>query len=493
MKDQGDQSQDPATTDSVSKSGRLSHRRFLQLVGAGVAGVVFGGWGSESGPGATEARIPDALHNVLDYGAVGDGAADDRSAIQSAIEAAEAGDTVYLPAGTYRVTSWEDDPYWGSSLVIDGNKEGVPLTIEGYGPETVIQYGDTETDERASILSIVPGNADDGKLDVTLRNLVLDGNLFDEDVGPSRGIAINPAHNRGDVQTPTEGHDIHLEDVEVRSTTSTGVNIAGGGFRPTEYVGGSGDMVFAGVETVTMRRVTVDTTWAQHGIGISSVTREYDEESEIGVVLEDVKVLNVNASGGDNPSNCFNISGSCLIDGFWAADGNGAGGKVSNDGIHPILRNGTFSGFNNLDRGNYIWYETTGYDDSNDEPWSMRINNVRFVDSDLGGLRLAGSGDGAWEIGEIELIRINGSEEMRAIAAVGSDATNTIDVLHLCNLTDGLESWSDGQGYVGVLNHLNVDGSLADDGWAVAETSEQSCPGLDVPGENEVGAFSRGA
>jgi fibronectin type 3 domain-containing protein len=43
--------------------------------------------------------------NVLDYGAVGDGIADDRPAIQSAVDAAQPGDEVYLPNGIYKLLS----------------------------------------------------------------------------------------------------------------------------------------------------------------------------------------------------------------------------------------------------------------------------------------------------------------------------------------------------------------------------------------------------
>ena len=43
--------------------------------------------------------------NVLDFGAVGDGVADDTAAIQAAINAGNAGKTVFFPAGTYRTTA----------------------------------------------------------------------------------------------------------------------------------------------------------------------------------------------------------------------------------------------------------------------------------------------------------------------------------------------------------------------------------------------------
>lgn len=48
--------------------------------------------------------ISDALINVKDYGAVGDNLTDDTAAIQAALTAG-AGNTVYFPKGSYRVTS----------------------------------------------------------------------------------------------------------------------------------------------------------------------------------------------------------------------------------------------------------------------------------------------------------------------------------------------------------------------------------------------------
>jgi len=49
-------------------------------------------------------RMADVV-NVKDFGAVGDGIADDTAAIQAAINSVATGGTVYLPTGTYKVTS----------------------------------------------------------------------------------------------------------------------------------------------------------------------------------------------------------------------------------------------------------------------------------------------------------------------------------------------------------------------------------------------------
>ncbi|HZG78342.1 MAG TPA: glycosyl hydrolase family 28-related protein, partial [Paenibacillus sp.] len=46
-----------------------------------------------------------ATINVTAYGANGGDGADDRAAIQNAINAASAGDTVYIPNGTYYLAS----------------------------------------------------------------------------------------------------------------------------------------------------------------------------------------------------------------------------------------------------------------------------------------------------------------------------------------------------------------------------------------------------
>lgn len=53
----------------------------------------------------TYSMIDGAVLNVLDYGAIGDGSADDTAAIQSAINALTSNATIYFPVGTYNVTN----------------------------------------------------------------------------------------------------------------------------------------------------------------------------------------------------------------------------------------------------------------------------------------------------------------------------------------------------------------------------------------------------
>ena len=54
---------------------------------------------------ATYSMIEGAPVNVLDYGAVGDGVANDTAAIQAAINSSNGFNAVYFPTGTYKITS----------------------------------------------------------------------------------------------------------------------------------------------------------------------------------------------------------------------------------------------------------------------------------------------------------------------------------------------------------------------------------------------------
>ncbi len=93
--------------DSVEKpAGRLPDRRRMLAAGLGLAGVAAFVGGRPAL--AADAPLPDdGTLNVKAFGAKGDGSADDTAAIQKAIDAAArlAGRTVYLPPGSYAISS----------------------------------------------------------------------------------------------------------------------------------------------------------------------------------------------------------------------------------------------------------------------------------------------------------------------------------------------------------------------------------------------------
>src|SRR2546422_11218268 len=97
----------------------------------------------------------DAVYNVRDQGSVGDGAADDTGALIGTIQRVPAsGGLVYLPRGTYRVTS---------PIAIGRTN----VWVFGSGPDaTVIRLGD---DVNADVLAIRAGGG-------TGSNPTLDGN-----------------------------------------------------------------------------------------------------------------------------------------------------------------------------------------------------------------------------------------------------------------------------------------------------------------------------
>lgn len=71
---------------------------------------------------------PSGKLNVRDYGAVGDGKANDTAAIQKAINAAASGKTIYAPTGTYLLGS-------GLSVMMSG------LSFEGDGDQSILKHG----------------------------------------------------------------------------------------------------------------------------------------------------------------------------------------------------------------------------------------------------------------------------------------------------------------------------------------------------------------
>lgn len=92
--------------------------------------------------------IDGAVYNVLDFGAVGDGVADDTEALQDAIDAAAANDikTILFPFGTYKITATLNlsakqinligEGYLEKSPEIIGDFDGFLINCSGSSPST---------------------------------------------------------------------------------------------------------------------------------------------------------------------------------------------------------------------------------------------------------------------------------------------------------------------------------------------------------------------
>lgn len=109
-----------------------------------------------------QAKLSGLVYNVRSYGAVGDGVADDSAAVQDTIDAAAlAGGSVFLPAGTYALTTSLE---YADGVLISGAGRGSTLlafTGSGYafGNPTP---GSTVSDLAISDLSITYGAASSG-------------------------------------------------------------------------------------------------------------------------------------------------------------------------------------------------------------------------------------------------------------------------------------------------------------------------------------------
>jgi hypothetical protein len=116
-------------------------------------------------------RSPEVV-NVRNYGATGDGIADDTAAIQSLIDAAASGGTVLLPVGTYKITA---------PLTLGDN-----ITLEGEGRDSIIKPVFSPVVNRAIQNDHVNGNEN-----ITLRNFALDRT----GPGVEHGIMLNGVTN----------------------------------------------------------------------------------------------------------------------------------------------------------------------------------------------------------------------------------------------------------------------------------------------------------
>src|SRR5436309_8653842 len=173
-----------------------------------VAARQFPPWPSEPGVGVPEISGPgtlDAVFNVRDQGAVGDGAADDTGALIRTIgRVPVSGGLVYLPHGTYRVTS--------TIAVARTN-----VWIFGSGPDaTAIRLGDGAN---ADVLAIDAGGC-------TVSILTIDGNKAHNSAGS--GILVDAVAANEVLENATV-RDLHIvrtkgAGIRIRSSPSGPVN-----------------------------------------------------------------------------------------------------------------------------------------------------------------------------------------------------------------------------------------------------------------------------
>lgn len=151
------------------------------------------------------------FYDVRDYGAVGDGATDDRAAIQSAIDAADGdgGGIVRIPAGVF-VVGRAASSAWCLDL---GGTSNVTIAGVGIGVTTLRQAGSMANDVRLISFSSTADHT-------TIRNLTLDGNSANQSVNEQRhGIFV------------TNSTDVLVRDVQSKNFTGDGFYVYSGSYR----------------------------------------------------------------------------------------------------------------------------------------------------------------------------------------------------------------------------------------------------------------------
>lgn len=230
------------------------------------------------------------LNVQQDYGAAGDGSTDDTVAIQSAVDDAGPGDTVYLPAGTY-VVSKTDAVDNEACVMLDSARGSGVSDVEFVGDkaDTTIRLSDGN-DNFVKVLGVDCTSTITG---LVLRDFVVDGNRTGQ-TSDARGMNI------GIADEGANDNDIVVRNVKSVSALDTGIAPRAGG--------------------VTVEDCTV-TDAGKHGIGVGHPSGR--------VVVR--RCLAKHNSPGEPTYNLDFSNGSGLVEDCVLNESGGSGFKTTED------------------------------------------------------------------------------------------------------------------------------------------------------------------
>jgi len=377
-----------------------------------------------------------ATLNVQDYGAVGDGNTDDTAAINDAIGAAGAGDTVVIPATAdhYLVSA-------SNRAAVDFTGVADDVTITGEGPGSILKMDDVTDGKNQWVLG---AEANSGTLSgITIRKLTLDGSREVNGSKSTAGFNLYPGGG---------GHTIRIEDV-------ISENCAGTGFSNR------------GASELTLRRVTSRDN-GQHGFDFTG-----DEQGQ-ATDARSLKAVNNDGTGLD-----FHNGDHVAEDVY--CDSNRSGTKMGATGGSAdsvVLRNANLRNA----RENSGFRETMPDGAGTD----VTLDSVQVIDADLHGFRLSNSAN--YTITEILTDGTGYGPQNRAPIYITDSASIDADVVRSQNARygPGIRNDSPEPSSISEYYHYNNPGGAVDGDVDIGTRYNEESAELDVPGANDVGAFT---
>ncbi len=373
--------------------------------------------------------------DVQEYGALGDGRSDDTDSIQQALDDAETGDIVLIPETSeyYLVTA-------SNRAAVDFTDVADGVTISGEGPGSTLRMGNTSDRRNQWVLG---AEGDQGPISgVTIKKLTLDGNRDQNGSTSTSGFRLYPGGG---------GHDIRIEDVIFENCAGTGFSNRGSG-------------------SVTLRRVTSRNN-GRHGFAFAGSDEQLDTDAR------SVKSINNDGTGID-----FH-SGNHLVEDVYC-DNNRSGTKLgasAGAADSVVLRNANLRNA----RENAGFRETMPSDADTD----VTLDYVQVVSAASEAFRFTGDRVD-YKIGEILAHDSGHSNYQIRIDGASVDA-DVIRSQHGSNT--GLFNYSDRSSSVSQYYHYRNDKALRDskNTLSVGTQTERESEFLDVPDEDDVGAFTR--
>lgn len=398
-----------------------------------------------------------ATLDVTDYGATPDDSSDnDKGPIEDAFADATAGDTVYLPAGTYHIDTDstidpESDDRWGVHLDRSALSTG-DLTVKGDGEETVIYMRSVDnTGYSAFKISVESGFSN-----LTVTDLKVDGNKANLSGDSGNCMQISGQHTDGT-------SDILIENVWA--------------------VDGTGSCFQTQAKGVTHNYCTAKGAGGYHGFAhghqsdsgqTNYIRNSYATGSSIygidandgDVVIEDT-VLESNGHGAKNTAN----TNSCV----WRRvrfKNNSSNGFTRND-TDTNVGTQSFEFYDCIAEGNGGYgYRFGGLDDTNGNGTDYTL------------------GDSNTEIHAYANNESTGTANVK----FADDASATASTIQSCDSVneEGLDSNCDSASVDTYIHSGNAKGAIEDSvNLTIGTQKNQACGTIDVvPTASEVGAGS---